>query len=166
MWFQWWNDLYDMVSLRSLLACLLALAGCQTSFEREEFIGTWRLSSESRIFLKKSFADLKPWFELKQDGTFVAVDLPQSRFFVRGQWQEFVMRGHGTWELGTHQNRPVVRLQFQELVNYKRAPEDAEGRASYSTFVYIYHSRSDFYLFYYDDDPDMGREMRFRKEQK
>ena len=124
------------------------------------------LSSESRIFLKKSFADLKPWFELKQDGTFVAVDLPQSRFFVRGQWQEFVMRGHGTWELGTHQNRPVVRLQFQELVNYKRAPEDAEGRASYSTFVYIYHSRSDFYLFYYDDDPEMGREMRFRKEQK
>jgi len=159
-------DLYDLVSLGSLLTCLLAVVSCQTSFEREEFIGTWQLSSESKVFLRKSFADLEPRFELRQDGTFVAVDLPESRFFVRGQWQEFVMRGHGTWELGTHQNRPVVRLQFQELENYKRTPEDDEGRASYNTYVHIYHGRSDFYLFYYDDDPDMGREMRFRKEQR
>jgi len=146
---------------------LLVVESCQTPFEREEFVGTWRFGAESRIFLeKKPFVGLKPWFELKQDGTFVAVDLPQSSFFVRGQWQNFIMRGHGTWELGTHQDRPIVRLNFQELENYayKHTPEDIERKTGYGFLVYIYHSRSDFYLFYYDDDPDMAREMRFRKE--
>jgi hypothetical protein len=151
------------------LLCQLVIWGCQTPIEQEELNGTWRLSSESRSFLSKEFSELDTVLQLEHNGTFIAQDLPQSSFFVQGEWQEFIMRGHGTWKLGTHQNRPVVHLNFQELENYthnQQSSKDFEENSIYGFYVYIYHNPSEFYLFYYDNDPDLGREIRFRKAEK
>ena len=76
------------VTLMALVAmmawCIVGLGGCQATTEREEVIGIWRLTAESRMFLEKNFARLNPSIEMKEDGTFIAADLPQSSFLVEG----------------------------------------------------------------------------------
>lgn len=144
--------------------CIFGVEGCQESTEREEVIGTWRLKAESRVFLEKNFAYLNPSIQIKEDGTFIAVDLPQSSFLVEGQWQEFVMRGEGGWQLDQHQKRPVIHLQFSRLENYRRSPDQSKDSSGFGSYLYIEHTGSELYLFYHDNDPDMGREIRFQKE--
>lgn len=144
--------------------CIVGLGGCQASTEPEELIGVWKLKPESRVYLGSNFAQLNPWVEIKEDGTFVAGDLPQSSFLVEGKWQEFVMRGHGVWRMDQHQKRPIVHLQFSILENYRRTPDLPKGVAGFGSYLYIHRTRTEFYLFYHDNDPDMGREIRFHKE--
>lgn len=156
------------VTLMALVAmmawCIVGLGGCQATTEREEIIGRWRLKAESRVFLEKNLAHLNPSIEMKKDGTFIAVDLPQSSFLVDGKWQEFVMRGEGVWQLDQHQKRPVIHLQFSRLENYMRGPYQSKDSSGFGSYLYIEHTGSELYLFYHDNDPDMGREIRFQKE--
>jgi hypothetical protein len=98
-----------------------------------------------------------------KNSTFQAKDLPDSLFFVRGKSQEFVIRGRGKWKAVSHQNEPVVMLSFSDVENFRPEKQFKDASSVLSMPINIYHTRSDFYLYYYDGDPDAGRIIKFRK---
>jgi hypothetical protein len=138
------------------------LTSCQRTVGIQELIGRWELDKESMNLFKKPFSDLKPRIELKQDGTFTMVDLPQSSFYIHGKWQEFIMRGRGKWQLSSDEKHQVVWLYFAQLDNFEE--KTPNGTWAYSMTIDIYRTAFDFYLYDFDGDPDLGRIMKFRKK--
>lgn len=157
------SRVWSILSLMIANLCLLPIIGCQSPVKKDDLIGVWALGEDSRSILRKSFSDLKPSLELKNDGTFIARDLPQSLFHVRDRWQEFVVRGHGKWSLDQKQKRPAVTLHFARIENFEPSIKLPDVASVLTMPVYIYHTMFAFNLYYYDGDPDESRILKFRK---
>lgn len=137
-----------LVPLALTVLTLLVAGGC-ASVTQGDLVGTWTLTDRSRQYLPAELRAAPARLNLVTDGTFTAVELPDSHI---GSTVVVVVRnGQGTWKLLHFDGKDSVELSFA----------DGSGRQlAIATFL-----ESSPKLYYFLSDPDSGQRLELVRAQ-
>jgi hypothetical protein len=143
-----------------LAAILLSLsASCNRTVERNEIIGTWVVTNDSRQRLlpaaqQKGSAKIV----LDANGSFVASEIPEDLLYGPPEVADRLVTGSGDWKLASREGRQQVQLNFNVIATGQR------GRVPYGTQLNVSKRGSLVSLFYFQGDPDQGRKVEFERK--
>lgn len=147
-----------------VFATLIAtVAGCRDNISPSELPGTWTISRTSQHLFSPEFDVSQAKLVLNSDETFTATGLPQELILIHATNREAVARinGSGRWKLlerNGFSNTTGFMLEFKAI----QGPQTY--RLPFSTMIFSVDKTGDTVkLFYFHDDPDLGRRIDFEK---
>lgn len=139
----------------TIFLLLLGIAGCKR-VQPIEIPGTWVMNDASRQVLPAGLQQASAKIVLDPKETFIASDMP-GLFFFPGRHDARLESGSGTWKLVLSEGRQQVRLEFQQIDDWKKS------ELPYGTQLDVSKGWSSVNLYYFIGDPDEGRRIEFEK---
>lgn len=122
---------------------------------RGAIVGRWGLDAGSRAMIRSmGYPVSEPTLEFRDDGTFVARDIPDCWNFDGREVRKKTESGAGTWSLGTNQGYWVLRPLLTEINGEKR------GRG---VLLQLTGQATPYKILATVGDPDAGKAMVFEK---
>lgn len=150
----------------ALSATLIASAtGCGANIAPSELPGTWTISRSSQHLFPADFDVSSATLILKSDGTFTATGLPQELVLLNARGTDAIARinGSGRWAL-LERNGFSGSRGF--MLEFRAIQGPGTYKLPYSTMIFSVSKTGGIAkIFYFHDDPDLGRRVDFDKQQ-
>jgi hypothetical protein len=148
-----------------LLATLVSAGtGCRTSISPGELLGTWTISRTSQHLFPAEFDVSTATLVLNPDRTFTGTGLPQELVvFVPTPGDAAIrINGSGRWEVLQPRR---LGAPTQLMLEFKTIQGPGKYQLPFSTMITSVEKTSGgVTLFYFHDDPDLGRRVDFEKQ--
>ena len=147
-----------MRSTFALCALLeLAASGCQRNWVKpEEIPGTWTMNQASRRFLSPETQNAAATFVFEANGNFSATEVPEDLLYPPSNSGPKLVSGTGTWKLIYPNGQQLFDLSFKAMSLGQR------GTLPYDTMILnVERKDSVVTLYFFQDDPDLGRKFIF-----
>ncbi len=147
-----------------LLAMLIFAAGCRTSISPGELLGTWTINRASQHLFPPDFDVSTATLVLSPDKTFTGTGLPQELVVSVPTPVDAAIRinGSGRWELLQPRS---LGAPTQLMLEFKTIQGPGKYQIPFSTMITSVEKTSGgVTLFYFHDDPDLGRRIDFEKK--
>jgi hypothetical protein len=160
-----WNSSNVRLTVILLFAEIIAsVAGCGRTVAPSELPGTWTISHNSQHLFPQDFDVSSATLVLKSDGTFTATDLPQEIVLIHATGGDTIARinGSGRWVV-------LERLGFSDATGFMLEFKAIEGPGQYTLpfstmLLSLSKSAGVVKIYYFHDDPDLGRRVDFDKQ--
>jgi hypothetical protein len=157
-------------SMRSLAGCMLlatlvsAFAGCRPHISPNEIPGTWTISRSSQRLFPPEFDVSTATLVLKSDETFTATGLPQELVVFVPTPSDAAIRinGSGRWQL--LQPR-TLGAGTELMLEFRAIQGPGKYKLPFATMIISGEKAGGAVkLFYFHDDPDLGRRIDFERQ--
>jgi hypothetical protein len=137
----------------------VGMLGCSRAVERNEVIGTWIVTNDSRQrFLSTAQQKASAKILLDANGSFVASEIPENLLYGPPEVADRLVTGSGDWKLTSREGKQQVQLSFNVIATGQR------GQVPYGTQLNVLKHGSAVSLFYFQGDPDQGRKIELAKK--
>lgn len=138
--------------------CSLLIFGCtEAKVTASDLTGTWGMNEDSRQYLSASAQKATARLILKEDGTFVASQIPGGLLYFPSEGHPPLVTGGGVWKVSDHGEGQQLQLEFRTVADAKTS------EVPFGTQMFILGSGADTQIFYYQGDPDEGVRIKFQK---
>jgi hypothetical protein len=139
---------------------ILSASGCRRDWVKpEEIPGTWTMNQTSRRLLSPETRNAAATFVFEANGNFSVTEVPEDLLYPPSNIGPKLISGAGTWKLIYPNDQQLFDLSFKTMSLGLR------GTLPYDTMILnVERQNSVVTLYYFQDDPDLGRRFVFEKK--